>query len=280
MTKINKEYSLQTFKASASNTSQFLEGKGYKIPQTTLLHALSVFVGEKNWNTLQGLLKNQSEKQTQIDNDFSKEVNEKIHELLEDLEYAEDHDYNNRHSLKVIKDETNLTLSFIKNRLEILSEEFFITWEKSKYIRDFIDIAKINIPHSNKAKLEYDISLQLLDKFEDFTKNIIKDCNYFSNKYSNQHIDRSSLSDQSIYLNTLVSTSEANEVRMNILFNFNIFCLYEIKNNFFEEIQFHISTNKNSKNLSNHSIHVFCPNEYKKENIHIFLKKVLENFQY
>lgn len=276
MTKINKEYTLQTFKASASNTSQFLESKGYKVPQTTLLHALSVFVGEKNWNTLQALLKNKVEQASQPNINFPINVPKMIEQILEDVNSDEISDLN----MIKYKTEADLTLSFIKNRLEILSDEFFIHWEKSKYIRDYIDVANINIPQSNKQKLEYDICLQLLNKLEYFSNKIIDDNSYFSKKYNNQQIDRAQLSEQSIYLNTLVSTSKLNEIRMNILFNFNIFCLNEIKNDFFKEIQFYVNTDKNSKKLLNYSVHVFCPNEYKKQSIDKFLKKILENFQY
>lgn len=53
---MNKEFTLQNFKASASKTGQILTQKGYKIPQSTLYHALAVFVGAKNWNTLQAEL--------------------------------------------------------------------------------------------------------------------------------------------------------------------------------------------------------------------------------
>ena len=56
---MNKEFTLQNFKSAASKTGQILSQKGHKIPQSTLYHALSVFVGAKNWNTLQAELRSE-----------------------------------------------------------------------------------------------------------------------------------------------------------------------------------------------------------------------------
>lgn len=57
---MNKEFTLQNFKSAASKTGQILTQKGHKIPQSTLYHALAVFVGAKNWNTLQAELQSES----------------------------------------------------------------------------------------------------------------------------------------------------------------------------------------------------------------------------
>jgi len=61
---MNKEFTLQNFKSAASKTGQILTQKGHKIPQSTLYHALSVFVGAKNWNTLQAELQGASSSET------------------------------------------------------------------------------------------------------------------------------------------------------------------------------------------------------------------------
>jgi len=53
---INKQFDLNSFKAQASKMSDFLNGKGHKIPKSTLYHGLAVMIGEPNWNTLQAKL--------------------------------------------------------------------------------------------------------------------------------------------------------------------------------------------------------------------------------
>lgn len=57
---ISKNYDLKSFKNKAAQTSDFLKSKGYDIPKTTLLHSLSLFMGEKNWNTMQATLKKEN----------------------------------------------------------------------------------------------------------------------------------------------------------------------------------------------------------------------------
>jgi len=68
---ISKNYDLKIFKNKASQTSDFLKSKGYDIPKTTLLHSLSLFMGEKNWNTMQAALKKEnimdSDKKSPVD---------------------------------------------------------------------------------------------------------------------------------------------------------------------------------------------------------------------
>ncbi len=49
---INKQFDLNKFYAQSAKMSDFLKGKGHNISRTTLLHGLSVMMGEKNWNTL------------------------------------------------------------------------------------------------------------------------------------------------------------------------------------------------------------------------------------
>jgi len=63
---INKQFDLNSFKAQASKMSDFLNGKGHKIPKSTLYHGLSVMMGEANWNTLHAKLNPKSvKKETQ-----------------------------------------------------------------------------------------------------------------------------------------------------------------------------------------------------------------------
>lgn len=68
---ISKNYDLKSFKNKAAQTSDFLKSKGYDIPKTTLLHSLSLFMGEKNWNTMQAALKKEnimdSDKKSPVD---------------------------------------------------------------------------------------------------------------------------------------------------------------------------------------------------------------------
>lgn len=53
---INKQFDLNSFKAQASKMSDFLNGKGHKIPKSTLYQGLAVMMGVPNWNTLQAKL--------------------------------------------------------------------------------------------------------------------------------------------------------------------------------------------------------------------------------
>lgn len=53
---INKQFDLNKFYSQSAKMSDFLKGKGHNISRTTLLHGLSVMMGEKNWNTLQSKL--------------------------------------------------------------------------------------------------------------------------------------------------------------------------------------------------------------------------------
>lgn len=54
---INKQFDLNKFYSQSAKMSDFLKGKGHNISRTTLLHGLSVMMGEKNWNTLKPKLK-------------------------------------------------------------------------------------------------------------------------------------------------------------------------------------------------------------------------------
>lgn len=53
---MQKEFDLKTFKKSASNVSGFLKDKNVDISHVTLYNALSLFLGYKNWNTLNNVL--------------------------------------------------------------------------------------------------------------------------------------------------------------------------------------------------------------------------------
>lgn len=53
---INKEFNLNKFKKQSAKVSGFLSEKGHVIPKSTILHALSIFLEEKNWNTLSAKL--------------------------------------------------------------------------------------------------------------------------------------------------------------------------------------------------------------------------------
>lgn len=55
---MNKEFTLQNFKSASSNASDYLKGKGYDVPRAVMLNMFSVFLGAKNWNTLEAQLSN------------------------------------------------------------------------------------------------------------------------------------------------------------------------------------------------------------------------------
>lgn len=65
---MKKEFNLQKFKSASSNIDNFLKGKGYTIPRSTMLNALSVFLGSKNWNTLQAELKEHKSRHNPLQN--------------------------------------------------------------------------------------------------------------------------------------------------------------------------------------------------------------------
>lgn len=64
---MNKNFTLQSFKSAVSNASDYLKGKGLEVSHSTMLNVFSVFLGSKNWNTLQAELK---EKNIKSDNDI------------------------------------------------------------------------------------------------------------------------------------------------------------------------------------------------------------------
>lgn len=68
---ISKEFDLNKFKAQSSKVSDFLKGKGHDIPKSTLHHALSVMMGERNWNTLESKLKPQNKLEESSSNIFN-----------------------------------------------------------------------------------------------------------------------------------------------------------------------------------------------------------------
>lgn len=53
---MNKEFTVQNFKSASSNASDYLKGKSYDVPRGVMLNMLSVFLGAKNWNTLEAQL--------------------------------------------------------------------------------------------------------------------------------------------------------------------------------------------------------------------------------
>lgn len=53
---MNKEFTLQNFKSASSNASDYLKGKGHDVSRAVMLNMLSVFLGAKNWNTLEAQL--------------------------------------------------------------------------------------------------------------------------------------------------------------------------------------------------------------------------------
>lgn len=65
---INKQFDLNSFKAQASKMSDFLNGKGHKIPKSTLYHGLAVMMGDPNWNTLHAKLNPNNVKKENMDN--------------------------------------------------------------------------------------------------------------------------------------------------------------------------------------------------------------------
>lgn len=60
---MNKKFTLQSFKSAVSNASDYLKGKGLEVSHSTMLNVFSVFLGSKNWNTLQAELKEKNNKE-------------------------------------------------------------------------------------------------------------------------------------------------------------------------------------------------------------------------
>lgn len=89
---MNKEFTLQNFKSAASKTGQILTQKGHKIPQSTLYHALAVFVGAKNWNTLQAELQGASSSETSHA-DIPKHTTDLLNEISNNTHFSDDFIY-------------------------------------------------------------------------------------------------------------------------------------------------------------------------------------------
>lgn len=65
---MQKEFNHNSFKKAVSNVSGFLSGKDINVPYNTLLDALSLFLGVKNWNTLKEELNEKKEVIIEKDN--------------------------------------------------------------------------------------------------------------------------------------------------------------------------------------------------------------------
>lgn len=64
---MNKNFTLQSFKSAVSNASDYLKGKGFEASHSSMLEAFSIFLGSKNWNTLQASLKEKNTKNDDLD---------------------------------------------------------------------------------------------------------------------------------------------------------------------------------------------------------------------
>lgn len=71
---MQKEFNHNSFKKAVSNVSGFLKEKDINIPYITLLNALSLFLGAKNWNTLKDELDKQKENTHNISLNDNKDV--------------------------------------------------------------------------------------------------------------------------------------------------------------------------------------------------------------
>lgn len=63
---MKKQFNLQNFKSSASKTGGYLKNKGYNVPREILLDSLSFFLGIKNWNTMESILRNDNNEKLSI----------------------------------------------------------------------------------------------------------------------------------------------------------------------------------------------------------------------
>lgn len=69
---MKKQFNLQSFKSSAAKMSDYLKNKGHKVPYSVLLNSLSLFLGEKNWNTLEHVFNDsKSDQQSLFDKNSS-----------------------------------------------------------------------------------------------------------------------------------------------------------------------------------------------------------------
>lgn len=111
---ISKNYDLKSFKNKAAQTSDFLKSKGHDIPKTTLLHSLSLFMGEKNWNTMQAALK----KENIMDSDKKSPVDLNATTVQGVLGGASSISKNSAHIYKFLQQEYSLaTLKELANQL-------------------------------------------------------------------------------------------------------------------------------------------------------------------
>lgn len=81
---MQKEFNHNSFKKAVSNVSGFLAGKDINVPYNTLLDALSLFLGSKNWNTLKDQLNKIKENTHHISLNNSKDIEQFLDKTLSD----------------------------------------------------------------------------------------------------------------------------------------------------------------------------------------------------
>lgn len=190
---MNKEFTLQNFKSAASKTGQILTQKGYKIPQSTLYHALSVFVGAKNWNTLQAELQAASSSESSHA-DISKHTTDLLNQISNNTHRSDDFIYDESVILSTENIKKNLIKiarayydnsfqSLIRNsyqvKKEFLEDDVYFLLQRSypASLESSLPIfrpLKDNTPYMGKKSYHKENRTVVFNHFDYFDRNISK----------------------------------------------------------------------------------------------------------
>lgn len=179
---INKQFDLNKFYAQSAKMSDFLKGKGHNISRTTLLHGLSVMMGEKNWNTLkpklqQSLLEQNTDEPKAVLND-KYGINPSIKSIDYSYMYFCDQAFEKQKLVECIESLFNNTNDYPKYNLDdIYDYDFFdkeLLFKDEFSLNDAIDrmddpsfiIKYLKLTdNKNDIKLIYNDSIECFNSF-------------------------------------------------------------------------------------------------------------------
>lgn len=190
---MNKEFTLQNFKSAASKTGQILTQKGHKIPQSTLYHALSVFVGAKNWNTLQAELQGASSSE-KSHFDVAKHTTNLLNEISNNTHWPDDFIYDEsvilsnenikKHLIKIARAYYNSSLQNqlaigYQVRKEFLEDDVYFLLQNRypaslEYSEPIFRSLKDNTPYMGKKSYHKENRAIVFNHFDYFDRNISK----------------------------------------------------------------------------------------------------------
>lgn len=157
---MNKDFNLQNFKSAVSNASNYLKGKGYEVPHSVMLNTLSVFLGAKNWNTLEAQFSKVNHNTKTIEKNIREGLIVVISEKKEQyIDYI-----NNILIPSIIKDNLDSPLKILR----------YMSDDESSFHRE--NIFNLKAPQLNE-NIYYNVSSQNQYKdFQDIIRNSLRRC--------------------------------------------------------------------------------------------------------